>query len=435
MALIDFQIAARSLAQHGKRTLFLGSATAGVTALLVLLMALTDGVQETILKSGSTLMTGHVNVGGFYKVTAGSAAPLVLDYEKVLDQVLPDVPELDYAVGRGRGYAKGVSETASMDLVLGGLQLDKDPGFKNVVVAVEGNVADLAKPNTLLIFQSEAKRLQVKAGDTLTLSAPTYRGMANTVDVRIAAIAKDMGVMSYFTAFMPFDSLRALYQLKAGSTGAIHLYLKDHTRAPQVAARLRDVLLKKGYRVMDADPRPFWMKLMMTVTKEDWTGQKLDVTTWADEMSMVNQTLSLLRMLSVSLLLVLMVIVCAGVMSTMWIAIRERTREIGTLRAIGMQRGRVLVMFLTEAFLLGLAGTVGGALVGALAAAAVNALRVGVPEMAQWILMSDHLVLAVHATKILAAVIGLTLLTALAALYPSIRAARLRPVNAMHHFG
>ena len=38
-----------------------------------------------------------------------------------------------------------------------------------------------------------------------------------------------------------------------------------------------------------------------------------------------------------------------GIMNTMWIAIRERTREIGTLRAIGMQRRAVLWMFLLEA--------------------------------------------------------------------------------------
>ena len=49
-------------------------------------------------------------------------------------------------------------------------------------------------------------------------------------------------------------------------------------------------------------------------------------------------------------------------MNTMWIAIRERTREIGTLRAIGMQRRAVLRMFLLESLMLGLVGTVGGAL-------------------------------------------------------------------------
>ncbi|MBI5544833.1 MAG: ABC transporter permease, partial [Deltaproteobacteria bacterium] len=362
MALIDLQIAARSLAQHKKRSAFLGLAICGVTALLVMLMGLTDGLQETILKTGSTLMTGHVNVGGFYKITAGSAVPLVTDYEKVLEQVRPLVPELDYAVGRGRGYAKGVAETGSMDLVLGGLDLEKDLGFKKVIVPAEGSLDDLGMPGSLLIFQSEAKRLGVKAGDTLTLSAPTYRGMANTADVRVAVIAKDMGVMSYFNAYLPFPTLQALYQLKAGSTGAIHLYLKDHRDSIKVAERLRKALEGLGYRIMDPDPQPYWMKLMMKVPKEDWTGQKLDITTLTDELSFVQQTIALLQAATGVLLFVLVCIVGAGVMSTMWIAIRERTREIGTVRAIGMHRRRVLLMFLTEAFLLGLLSTTAGAL-------------------------------------------------------------------------
>ena len=70
MKLIDLQIAIRSLLQHTRRTLFLGAAIAGITALLILLMALTNGIEETMLHSATTLTTGHVNVGGFYKVTA-----------------------------------------------------------------------------------------------------------------------------------------------------------------------------------------------------------------------------------------------------------------------------------------------------------------------------------------------------------------------------
>jgi putative ABC transport system permease protein len=49
--------------------------------------------------------------------------------------------------------------------------------------------------------------------------------------------------------------------------------------------------------------------------------------------------------------------------------------------------------------------------------------------------MSDRLFLSVHGGQVLAAVVSLTLLTALAALYPSIHAARLKPVTAMHHIG
>jgi predicted lysophospholipase L1 biosynthesis ABC-type transport system permease subunit len=43
-----------------------------------------------------------------------------------------------------------------------------------------------------------------------------------------------------------------------------------------------------------------------------------------------------------------------SLLNTLAIAIRERTREIGTLRAIGMQRGKVVWLLLLEAALLGL---------------------------------------------------------------------------------
>jgi len=56
------------------------------------------------------------------------------------------------------------------------------------------------------------------------------------------------------------------------------------------------------------------------------------------------------------LITILILIVAVGIMNTMWIAIRERTREIGTLRAIGMQRGAVLWMFLLESLMLGFLG-------------------------------------------------------------------------------
>ncbi|HEY3452402.1 MAG TPA: FtsX-like permease family protein [Myxococcales bacterium] len=435
MALIDFQIAGRNLAQHRKRTLLLGGATALVTMMMVQLMALTDGIQETILHAGSTLMTGHVNVGGFYKVTAGSAAPLVLDADKVLAAVRPDVPELDLAIGRGRGYATAVAPTGSMDLVLGGLDFEKDRRFSDVVAVAEGSLAELSKPNTILVFQTEAKRLGVKVGDTLTLSAPTFKGMANTADVRVAAIAKDMGAMSFFNAYISFPTLATLYQLRPGSTGALHLYLKDPYDAPAVAERLRKSLAAKGYRVMEADGMPYYVKLYTKVGKEDWTGQKLDITTWADEMSFMNQALLMIKGLNFMMLVVLILIVGAGVMSTMWIAIRERTREIGTLRAIGMHRRRVMGMFLVEALLLGLLGTSVGAAVGAGTSLAINALGIPTPEAIQAILMADKVVFAPHLSSALASIAGITLWTTLVALIPAFFAARLEPVTAMHHIG
>ncbi len=427
-------IAGRNLVQHRRRTLLLGGAIGGVTALLVILIELSTGLRATILRSATTLMTGHVNVAGFYKVTAGQSAPVVTQYEKVLAIARQTVPEIDYIVERSRGWAKVISDTGSVQAGLGGVDIEHEPGLHKVLRIVQGNLDELAQPNTILIFEDQAKKLEVKVGDTLTISAPTPRGTNNTLDLRIVAIAKDLGLLSAFNVFMPATSLRALYQLREDTTGALMLYLKDIRRVSAVHARLRNALQKAGYSLMDDDPQPFWKKFD-SVNREDWTGQKLDITNWDDEVSFVMYTVTALDVLTGALTFVLLVIIAVGVMNTMWIAIRERTREIGTLRAIGMQRARVLSMFVTEAFVLGLSATVAGAAAGMVICALLNAAHISVPIGVQLFLMNDTLTLLAHPAKILLSVLFITFCTSAISLIPSLLAARMKPITAMHYIG
>lgn len=429
-----FLIAFRNLGTHRRRTLLLGGAIAGVTALLVILMGLSTGMKETMLRSATTLATGHVNVGGFYKVTAGQAAPVVTAFPKILELVRKEVPELDYAVQRGRGWAKIVSESSSLQVGVGGIDVKDEPGFRQVLQIHEGSLDGLDEQNTVLLFEKQAKKLQVKVGDTITISAPTMRGTNNTVDVRVAAIATDVGLMSDFNIFVPSNTLRSLYQLRDDTTGALYLYLKDVSQVPQVQARLRTVLADAGHQLMDNDPRAFWMKFEV-VNREAWTGQKLDITNWEDELSFITWTLTALNGLTGILIFVLLVIIGVGIMNTLWIAIRERTREIGTLRAIGMQRTRVVVMFLFEAMTLGALGTLAGALVGLAVCLGVDSAHVGVPEAVAMFIMSDRLHLVVNAGSVVGAMVFITTCTTLISLIPSFLAARLKPVTAMHHIG
>ena len=432
----NFRIAFRSLLQHSRRTVFLGGAIASVTALLVMLNGLSTGVHEAMEHTATTLSSGHVNVGGFFKISAGQSAPVVTNSEPVLDVVKKNVPELAFTVQRGRGWAKLVSDSGSMQAGINGIDIRNEPAFKEVIRVVKGNIDDLAAPGTILVFEDQLKKLEVKVGDAITISAQTTRGVANTIDCRVVAIARDVGLMSKWNVYVPIETLRALYQLGPNTTGAIHIHLKPAAQpnAPQVAARLRTTLEKAGYRMMDADPRAFWMKFE-TVNREQWTGQKLDVTTWEDELSFLTWTLQLLVVLKTLLLVILIAIVVTGIMNTMWIAIRERTREIGTLRAIGMQRRGILSMFLFESLLLGLGSAIAGAVAGTVIAAGLNALQLAVPTAVQFFLMSDRLHLSIHGGAVVTSVILLTILTGLAALYPSFRAARLRPIEAMSHFG
>ncbi len=423
-------VAVRNLLQNRKRSLLLGSAIGLVTMLLVLLSALFNGMQTTMLRSATTLMTGHVNVAGFYKVTSGMASPVVTKYADLEQLVRKETPGLQSVVVRGRGWGKVISETGSQQSAIVGIDVTKEKNFRDVVQVKSGRIEDLAEPHTILIFESVAERLEVKVGDNLTISAQTYRGLNNTVDVRIVAIAKNLGMFSGFNAYVPQDSIRDLYLLDPSTTGAIQIYLNDAEQADAVSALLRTKVQAAGYRVMDKVSEPFWRKFD-TVKREDWTGQKVDITTWTDEMKFMRYTLQTFSVLIAILVTVLLVIIVIGVMNTLWMSIRERTREVGTLRAIGMQRHSVGTMFMLEAAVLAVAATLTGTLLATLVAAGINEAHLLVPKAAQLFLMSETWRLLVDLPTAVRSLVIISVVTTLGAIYPAWRAARLQPVNAM----
>src|SRR5262249_5094977 len=150
----------------------------------------------------------------------------VTDYAKIVDVIKRDVPEADFVVHRGRGWAKVVSATASEQLGVSGIDIKNEPKFASVLQIVSGKLEDLAQPGTALIFDNQAERLGVKVGDAFTYSAPTTRGTNNTTDVRVVAIAKSLGLLSSWQTFVPIETLRALYQLRPDATGVVQIILK-----------------------------------------------------------------------------------------------------------------------------------------------------------------------------------------------------------------
>jgi ABC-type lipoprotein release transport system permease subunit len=199
-----------------------------------------------------------------------------------------------------------------------------------------------------------------------------------------------------------------------------------------VQERLRHAFGEAGYQLMPDDPRAFFFKFE-NVSREAWTGQKLDITNWRDEVSFVSWTVDLMNTVAFFLGLVMLTIVGVGIMIVRWISIRERTREIGALRAIGMQRTGVLVMFLLEGFALATFSTLIGAAAGAALSAALNSAQIALPLQAQLIMMSEKLV--VIPTLQWAATSSLFIITVitLISLIPSFIASLAKPVVAMSH--
>jgi putative ABC transport system permease protein len=126
-------------------------------------------------------------------------------------------------------------------------------------------------------------------------------------------------------------------------------------------------------------------------------------------------------------------IVLFTVSNTMNTAVVERTVEIGTLRAVGLRQSGIRRMFVTEGFMLGLAGALTGVVAALLIAFIVNRLNL------TWLPPGSSeplpLILRVwgQTRMILGATVGLILIAAGSAWLPAYRAAKLNVVDALRH--
>lgn len=438
MKLYHFTIAWRNLIQGGRRVRLLGLALAAVAGLLILLLALSNGIHENLVKAATTIASGHVNVAGFYKTSATSMGiPVVNDRTALKNYLTSANPHITEIIDRHRGWAKLISEEASVWAGLYGIDVTEERALREQLRArpsesdAEKGLIGLSQPDTIAIFQSQAEKLKVGPGDKVTLRTETMRGVSNTVDLTVVTVLENMGIISSWNAFLPQQTVIELYRLRADSTGAIMIYLDDIDYAEEVMNDLETKLVNAGHAVMEHDPRPFFTKFEVTAG-QDWKGQRLDLTTWSDEVSFLKWILTAIDSLSLTLILIMCAIIAVGMMNTMWIAVRERTREIGTLRAVGMGRRSVLILFMTEAVMLGLIAGIIGTTASFALANGLNLLEIRIPSRAmQTILLNDTLSFNVTWFDCLFTAITFGIFAGLTAFLPALKAARLPPITAI----
>ncbi len=121
----------------------------------------------------------------------------------------------------------------------------------------------------------------------------------------------------------------------------------------------------------------------------------------------------------------LSLLVCVvGIINAQLMSVTERFREIGTMKCLGALDSFVVKIFLIEAALQGLAGSIAGTVLGGLASLTMALARFGL------IVFTSLSWPAVLESMIIAVIIG-TSLSLLGALYPALVAARMQPVEAM----
>jgi len=149
-------------------------------------------------------------------------------------------------------------------------------------------------------------------------------------------------------------------------------------------------------------------------------------------MEFVNNVLSGINMLTMSVASVSLLVAFVGIMTTMFTSVVERTREIGLLKAVGFTSNEVLGMFLAEAGVLGLLGGILGAVAG-IGIAYVRTYFRGPYKIGEGMVLVSKFSPIFTPGSIGFAVLLAFLVGLAAGLIPAYRASRMEPARALRY--
>lgn len=163
---------------------------------------------------------------------------------------------------------------------------------------------------------------------------------------------------------------------------------------------------------------------------KDQTG--LQVVGWEQASGIVGQFIVVIRLVLYVAIFIIFLVALVIINNTMVMATMERTFEIGTMRAIGAQKGFVMMLFLIETLLLGLIAGSAGAAFGVLLIQYLGVVGIPAPADVLVVLFAGpRLYPHIQATNVLFGMGVVSLISLLSTFYPSRIAAGISPVVAM----
>ncbi len=282
-----------------------------------------------------------------------------------------------------------------------------DPALEALVCprrwdAVEGGRFIPDRPEDVLVGRVLLAGLGAQAGSPLLITASMATGATNALDVRVLRSLGNTDILqSKRRMEMTLEYAQTLLAMQ-GRVTEYALAMDEDADLDKVAALVKTAV-----------------------------GPDHDVHTWPELASDLADVFRLIAFIMSLVVLMLALLVLSGVANTMLMAVHERTREIGTMMAMGMKRRRVMLSIVLEAGVLGVMGGVLGAILGYILVQLVHAT--GFPLKPPGSDVDNYLRPLPSVLFAIISAVGCAVGAVLAALYPARRAARLTPVEALRN--
>jgi ABC-type lipoprotein release transport system permease subunit len=358
---------------------------------------------------------------------------IVTSYPGDSQKVIKVANELYKALAPGAAGVKAelIAGTARTTADVFALKLQDNPAALKVAIDgltfVKGDVTALARnKDGIVLTQAAAKALGAGIGSKVKYRY-TSKWSPDPVqkDLVVQGIVEPVASFAENAAFANEDLFYQTYFWNIPKDAAV----VPHD-APLFKALLPEWDLLERSPNTDAAT-----KKNLRLSRETWKGAKVDVQTMYENASVIVDFQRGLNTVSIVAVLVLFFVILIGVVNTMRMSIRERTREIGTTRAIGMQRNDVRSVFVMEVVILSVfACVIGIGLAYGLMALLSSATIDLKDNPFSMFFVNKHLYFFPTAASIIGNFVVIVLVSFLIAFFTARRAARLRVADALRHF-
>jgi putative ABC transport system permease protein len=396
------RLALRNLARHGRRTLLTVMALAIGVGAITGVRGFLNGLQGALVRGVSEGGIGALQLHrtGFMSSRDGlPLSPSVTLDEAFLAQLM--AVEGVRAVSPRIPFAGLVADSTGDKSGLAILQ-GVDPGREGMVSRQRRELVEAGTwpkgPGEGAMSVELAKALGVTPGQKVAVLANDRDGVLNGVEVTVTATLAAPTMAEKKLLIMPLTSAQEVLRMD-GQITEVAVGLHDGVDVDDVAARLQPVL------------------------GADW-----ELHTWKQLMPFADDARRTQNAALSIVTVAFLFIVLMGVANTLLMNVLERTREIGTLLALGMKRGAVLRLFLLEGALTAALGVVVGS---ALGAAVVVAFSDGVMLHGPGTTRLQRIVPFLTPEFTLGLLAVIVVGAVVASFLPSFRASRLDPVAAL----